>query len=154
MKKEPKVKAAVIRAVILVTLAALTSIVAAGCAASKAGSKPSDLDYSKTRTSQNGVFRGTFVSITDPVPLNRIHSWRVHVEDPGGRPITEAGITVDGGMPEHGHGLPTKPLVTQNLGNGDYLVEGMKFQMHGWWVVNFTIAAGGKNDTVTFNLRF
>jgi hypothetical protein len=43
--------------------------------------------------------------------------------------------------------------VTQNLGTGTYLVEGMKFQMHGWWTVTFAISAAGKSDMVTFNLR-
>jgi hypothetical protein len=55
-------------------------------------------------------------------------------------------------MPQHGHGLPTSPQVTQNLGNGDYLVEGMKFQMPGWWEVRFNILAGGQSDAITFNL--
>jgi hypothetical protein len=55
-------------------------------------------------------------------------------------------------MPQHGHGLPTSPQVTQNLGNGDYLVEGMKFQMPGWWEVRFSISAGAQTDTITFNL--
>ena len=67
-------------------------------------------------------------------------------------PLTDASIGVDGDMPQHGHGLPTRPQVTKHLGNGDYLVEGMKFQMGGWWVVDFTIEANGKQDTVRFNM--
>jgi hypothetical protein len=55
-------------------------------------------------------------------------------------------------MPQHGHGLPTQPQVTQSLGNGDYLVEGMKFQMAGWWVVDFNIDSAGQRDNVRFNL--
>jgi hypothetical protein len=66
--------------------------------------------------------------------------------------VDDAEITVDGGMPQHGHGLPTSPQVTQNLGGGDYLVEGVKFQMLGWWEVKFNINANGQSDTVTFNL--
>jgi hypothetical protein len=42
--------------------------------------------------------------------------------------------------------------VTRSLGNGDYLVEGVKFHMPGWWVMDFEIQAGGKTDTVRFNL--
>ena len=40
-------------------------------------------------------------------------------------------LKVDGDMPQHGHGLPTRPRVTRNLGNGDYQIEGVKFQMGG-----------------------
>jgi hypothetical protein len=28
----------------------------------------------------------------------------------------------------------------------------MKFSMPGWWVINFTIKAQGKKDSVAFNL--
>jgi hypothetical protein len=61
-------------------------------------------------------------------------------------------ISVDGDMPEHGHGLPTRPEVTRYLGNGDYLVEGMKFQMPGWWVMDFDVTVDGQSDQVHFNL--
>jgi hypothetical protein len=55
-------------------------------------------------------------------------------------------------MPQHGHGLPSRPQVTKNLGSGNYLVEGMKFQMGGWWVMDFTINANGQTDAVHFNM--
>jgi hypothetical protein len=122
-------------------------------AALPADSKPSDLDYATTRSSEKGIFTVTFVSRADPIPLNKLHSWQVHVEEANGKPVAGARIAVNGGMPQHGHGLPTQPQVTQDLGGGDYLVEGMKFQMHGWWVVNFLITSGEKSDKVTFNLR-
>ncbi|HYN87186.1 MAG TPA: FixH family protein [Ardenticatenaceae bacterium] len=113
---------------------------------------PSDLDLSTTRLSDNGLFRGSYVSRADPIEINQIHSWTLHVAAPDGAPVENAEIRVDGDMPQHGHGLPTQPLVTQNLGNGDYLVEGMKFQMTGWWVVDFYITADGHSDMVRFNL--
>lgn len=113
---------------------------------------PSDLDYSTTRTSDNGSFVVSYASSEDAVPVNQMHQWTLHVETAGGKPVEDAVITVDGDMPQHGHGLPTRPEVTQNLGDGDYLVEGMKFQMGGWWVMDFTITAGGQTDTVHFNM--
>jgi hypothetical protein len=84
--------------------------------------------------------------------INQIHTWIIHVATPDGQPVTDAAITVDGDMPQHGHGLATRPQVTKHLGNGDYLVEGMKFQMGGWWVVDFTIEAAGQRDTARFNM--
>ncbi len=57
------------------------------------------------------------------------------------------------GMPVHDHGLPTLPLATQNLGDGDYLVEGMKFHMNGWWQVTLSIVSGDDSDSVTFDLQ-
>jgi hypothetical protein len=56
-------------------------------------------------------------------------------------------------MPQHGHGLPTKPHVTQDRGNGEHMVDGMKFNMGGWWVVTFRVASSLGADSVTFNLK-
>jgi hypothetical protein len=114
---------------------------------------PSDLDYSNTRVSENGLFRVSYVSSQDIVPVNQMHQWTLHVETAEGQPVENATIAVDGDMPEHGHGLPTRPQVTKYLGNGDYLVEGMKFQMGGWWVMDFTITANSHTDAVHFNMK-
>lgn len=114
-------------------------------------SAPTDLDMTTSHLSDNGIFLVSWTSDPSEPPLNQIHTWTIHVETADGQPVEDAEITVDGGMPQHGHGLPTSPQVTQNLGNGDYLVEGMKFQMPGWWEVRFNINADGKSDTITFN---
>ena len=113
---------------------------------------PPNLDYALTRLSDNGIYRATYSSSDTPVPVNQLHSWKLHVETAAGQPVDNAAISIFGDMPQHGHGMPTKPRVTQNLGNGDYLVEGMKFQMGGWWAIDFTINANGQSDKVTFNL--
>jgi hypothetical protein len=38
------------------------------------------------------------------------------------------------------------------LGGGDYLVEGVRFNMAGWWEMKFDIQKDGQADTVTFNV--
>ena len=63
----------------------------------------------------------------------------------------KARIEVDGGMPQHGHGLPTRPQVTRELPGGGYLIEGMKFSMSGWWEVKLAIEGPAGADRVTFN---
>ncbi len=117
------------------------------------GNPPAELDYSTTRTSDEGRFVASFTSALDPIAINQMHSWTLHVETADGAPVENATIRVSGDMPEHRHGMPTQPQVTQNLGGGDYLVEGMRFQMGGWWTVTFEIDADGVQDSVTFNLR-
>ena len=113
---------------------------------------PPDLDYSTTRRSDNGLFNVSYTSSAATIPVNQIHQWTLHVQTPDGEIVEDAIITVDGDMPQHGHGLPTRPQVTQYLGNGDYLVEGLKFQMTGWWVMDFTIETNGQTDAVHFNM--
>lgn len=113
---------------------------------------PPNLDFSTTRTTAQGLFKTTIRPGVDPIPTDQIHTWTLHVETPDGQPVDNATITLNGDMPQHGHGMPTQPVVSRYLGNGDYLVEGMKFQMTGWWEVNFAVNSGDKSDRVTFNL--
>jgi hypothetical protein len=116
-------------------------------------SKPPDnLDYSRTRQSEKGLYRGTIRPQGDSIPQGRLQRWTLHLETADGAPVDSAKVLVDGGMPQHGHGLPTKPRVTRALGNGDHLVEGMKFNMGGWWVVKFRVASATGADSVVFNL--
>lgn len=114
---------------------------------------PEGLDVSHIRMSEEGAFRAAFISEATPSPINKVHGWMLYVETADGAPVTDAEITISGDMPEHGHGLPTRPRVTRHLGGGVYAVEGMKFQMPGWWVVKFTISSGGVQDRVSFNLQ-
>lgn len=114
---------------------------------------PADLDYSRSRSSESGAYRATYTPDGDTIRVGRMHTWRLHLESSAGAPVDGATIAIRGGMPQHGHGLPTRPRVTQALGGGDYLVEGMKFSMGGWWTVTFAITAPAGADSVTFNLK-
>jgi len=99
--------------------------------------------------------QGRYVATLEPAkPLRPRQMQTVHVtvRDADGRAIDEAQISIDGGMPQHGHGLPTRPRVTRNLGDGIYEIEGVRFNMGGWWEFKLAIAGPGGADTVTFNL--
>jgi hypothetical protein len=114
---------------------------------------PSDLDYSRTRTSQSHRYVATIRPDGDSIPKGKLQRWTLHLETTQGAAVDSAKVTVDGGMPQHGHGLPTKPRVTRALGNGDHLVEGMKFNMGGWWVVKFRVNSAAGRDSLVFNLQ-
>jgi len=99
--------------------------------------------------------QGRYVATLDPArPLRprQMQTVRLTVRDAEGRAIDAAQISVDGGMPQHGHGLPTRPRVTRNLGDGIYEIEGVRFNMGGWWEFKLSIAGSRGNDIVTFNL--
>jgi hypothetical protein len=104
------------------------------------------------------TFAGDFVvtyTTPDGVPvINKMHSWILHVETAAGMEVEGAIIDVDGGMPEHDHGLPTKPRITTELGGGDYKLEGMRFHMNGYWeiVVNITTDSGTSKITIPMQL--
>ncbi len=114
---------------------------------------PQNLDYSRSRASEHGVYRATIRPQGDSIPKGRLQRWTLHLETASGAAVDSASISVDGGMPQHGHGLPTTPRVTRALGDGDHLVEGIKFNMGGWWVVKFRVAAPAGRDSIVFNVK-
>jgi hypothetical protein len=128
----------------MVSLAALAT--AAGCM-----SAPKDLDLALSRPSIAGKYVVTLQPPAQPAAINQLHAWHVKLHTPAGVPVTQARIQVDGGMPQHGHGLPTKPQVTRELPDGSYLIEGVKFSMTGWWEIKLAIDGPAGTDRVTFN---
>jgi hypothetical protein len=110
-------------------------------------------DPSLARTSDQGRFTVQISSDANPIPMRRIHSWTIRVADPSGEPVDGAAIRVSGGMPDHGHGLPTQPQVSPTETLGRYRISGVRFSMTGWWVLNLAIRTpDGRADTVTFNV--
>lgn len=132
----------------------VAAALAGGCMhASHAAPPQAAAEYASERVSAQGAWHISYKSDPTPIPVHRLHAWTLHVASPDGTPVTGAAIKVDGDMPQHGHGLPTRPRMTRELGNGDYLVEGVKFQMGGWWVMDFEVTAAGRTDRVRFNLQ-
>ncbi|MDJ0905677.1 MAG: FixH family protein [Woeseiaceae bacterium] len=107
--------------------------------------------YANEWTSQRGIFTVHYESSLDPIEINRMHSWTLVVTRDN-EPLEGADITVSGGMPEHDHGMPTRPRVTADLGGGRYRLDGMRFHMNGTWEVMLDITAGGSRDTVIITL--
>jgi hypothetical protein len=127
------------------TLAA--SMLMAGCS-----TPPTDLDVTLKHTSVGGRFVVALQPPSQGPTIGQIHSWTIHVSTPDGAPVSQARFTVDGGMPQHGHGLPTRPRVTKEIAPGTYLLEGMKFSMTGWWDLRLDIEAASARDKAVFNV--
>ena len=85
--------------------------------------------------------------------INQMHSWVLHVTDASGAAVEGAQLEVDGGMPEHDHGLPTKPRVTEELGGGDYRLDGLRFHMSGYWEIIVRITTKSGTAIVTIPLQ-
>jgi hypothetical protein len=140
------VKAAVITPIVLIALLASAHI-----AMTAATPKPpaSEFGYGP-RASINGEYRVTIEDST-AFKTGRMLQAVIRVTTKDGNGVSGLQIAIDGGMPQHGHGLPTKPRVTKDLGAGRYQVEGLKFNMGGWWELKFAFA-GAAGDSVVFNL--
>lgn len=137
----------------MITRRSLAALFALTLSATAASAVPTSVDTSLDRKTDHGLFRAQLKSETQPIPMNEIHRWTLRLTDAKGRPVTGAKIFVNGGMPEHGHGLPTAPKGAPGAQPGDYEIEGMKFSMTGWWVLQMAVVtADGRSDTVTFNV--
>ena len=100
-----------------------------------------------------GSFNVWYSSKLVPIPINQIHQWVLHIESAEGEPISDASLELVGGMPLHDHGLPTIPSATEYLGEGNYLIEGMRFHMMGDWEITVEISQGDLSETVLIPLR-
>lgn len=138
---------------ILYLLAAAVVVAALGFAAMHfLMTPPDDLDLSRDKPTGNGLYRVVIAPEREPVRQGVMHSWLLTVTTSAGEPVEGAVIAVGGGMPQHGHGLPTSPAATAYLGEGRYRIEGVRFNMGGWWVLEFTVTAPPGADRVAFNL--
>lgn len=132
------------KSLLLLSFAGLASL--AACMA-----PPSGLNMSLDRPTAHDRYRVALHSLADPIAINKLHAWEISLRSPSGDPVPGARISVDGGMPQHGHGFPTQPRVTKELGDGRYLLEGMKFSMPGWWEIKLRVEAPSGADEITFN---
>jgi hypothetical protein len=148
------------RKMILTTILAVTMILAAtACAGmmithARGAKVPATGEFGTgPRTSANGLYTVTLQGAEKLAARKMYTLQAVVVTGADPRPVADATITIDGGMPQHGHGLPTRPRVTKNLGGGAYEISGLRFNMGGWWELKLTITSAAGTDTVTFNLQ-
>ncbi len=104
-------------------------------------------------TSIMGMYQLTISPRAGRYVLGQYHDWIVHIENKNQQIITDAHLSIDGGMVAHGHGLPSQPQVTRYLGNGDYLIEGMLFNMAGSWTLLIKIDTSIGTDQAQVQLE-
>ncbi|MDR0565223.1 MAG: FixH family protein [Azoarcus sp.] len=69
-----------------------------------------------------------------PLAVNQFYEGLLTVADSNGVGITGLRLQIRGRMPEHAHGLPTAPQITEK-GQGRYSLKGLSFNMPGRWVI-------------------
>ncbi|MAS04820.1 MAG: Auxin-binding protein [Ahrensia sp.] len=137
-----------------VLIGATISLLATGaaCAGFFGRGAPKDLDLSLVRSTDAGRYLAEIKPNGGKPSVGPMHSWTLSLKATDGSPVDGASVSIDGGMPQHGHGLPTSPAVTKALGNGRYLIEGMRFNMRGWWVLDLGIDGRNGSDSIRFNV--
>ncbi|MEM7277710.1 MAG: cytochrome c peroxidase [Pseudomonadota bacterium] len=97
-------------------------------------------------TSEGGAFRLQLQPLAARLELGQTQAWHLIIHDSDGRPVRGATVQIGGGMQDHGHGLPTQPQVVEQLKAGSYLLEGLRFNMAGSWVLALSIDSAAARD--------
>jgi hypothetical protein len=145
------------RTAFVVALVVAAAVAATGCGHlmmmhGRDVARPAQTEFGTgPRASASRQFTAT-LQPDQPLRPRRMQTVRVAIADAAGVPVDDATIQIDGGMPQHGHGLPTRPRVTRALGNGLYEIEGVRFNMGGWWEFKLAINTPSGSDIVIFNL--
>ncbi len=112
-------------------------------------------------TTAVGKYHLTWSTTPATIPFNELFSIRTAVSDASGAPVTNATVTVDASMPQHGHGMATHPITDPGTcsaptdgtapvcvhPDGVYVTDGMKFHMAGEWVIHFEIRGPNGTDS-------
>ncbi len=64
----------------------------------------------------------------------------------------DARIHADAAMPEHDHGMNTKPKVRANS-DGSFAVSGMLFHMPGHWELYVDVTSAGVTERAQFDIQ-
>jgi sugar lactone lactonase YvrE len=110
-------------------------------AAPAEGGEPAPLALPATICGNGRTFQLKVLSAPSPIPLGALFDLEVGLREgcgAGGRPVEGATLRVEAVMPGHGHGMNTHPR-SAPLGEGRFLVSGMRFHMPGEWEVHFDL---------------
>lgn len=134
-------------------LAAIVVVVVAGWLVMAGRHTPPDgADLVRSKASAGGAYVVSVEPEAEPVERGPLHTWLASVKLPDGTPVVNARIGVDGGMPAHGHGLPTVPKAS-HAGDGVYRIEGVRFNMGGLWELRLSIDGPAGEDEVVFSIE-
>jgi hypothetical protein len=102
--------------------------------------------------SDSGRLRGQLAPESGAIEINHFQTWILELREATGAAVIGANVAIAGGMPGHGHGLPTQPRVTEELGDGRYRIEGLKLNMVGAWVIEVFVQTSAGQDRLRFDL--
>jgi hypothetical protein len=104
---------------------------------------------------KNGLYRVSWRPVPDPIVLSELFTVEATVTDAAGVPVEDGVVRIDARMPQHGHGMATKPEDDPGVCDaegkcrhpgGVYRTRGMKFHMPGDWTVTFDVKGPAGED--------
>jgi len=103
----------------------------------------------------------------DPPTLGELFVVHADVKLPDGLAVETGRVTLDARMPQHEHGMETRPVVREGVckqepdseertcrhPSGRYTADGFKFHMSGKWTFLVSVDGPGGPDSTTFVYR-
>lgn len=111
---------------------------------------PTKPNWQLSQLSTKGLYQAHLSCIELP-SVGTFQECKVHILALNGTPVIKAEIIVDGGMPAHGHGLPTAPKAVLLNDQGLYEIQGLQFNMAGAWLLGFLIKTPQQQDKIVFD---
>lgn len=127
------------------SLALFTAFTLSGCAAESAS-----LHWQASQASTKNLYQANMDCETMP-EAGPFQDCTISFTDLSGNAINPEQTLIDGGMPLHGHGLPTAPVLTALDKAGTYRIDGLKYNMPGAWLLGFKIKAAQGEDKIIFD---
>lgn len=103
--------------------------------------------------SDKAKFTATFRLVNGETRVGHFQEWLLTLVDQQNDSVFPAQIKIDGGMPSHGYDLPTQPRVTEYAGEGKYVIEGLKFNITGEWLMVFDVTSTEDRDKIRFTIH-
>ncbi len=104
----------------------------------------------RPRDSAKGRYAVTLLSAKSPIPINEWLDFAIQLERRDGAAVVLRELALDGGMPAHGHGLPTTPTVLRGQADGAFVATGVRFNMAGRWELRVLIVDDQGGDVAMF----
>ena len=123
-------------ALVAALLGAVVALTSCGGASSQAPQR---------REGNAGKFVVSWTPVPDPIPLDALFGLDLTVSPSSA--TTE--VTVNAGMPGHGHGMTTRPRTTRR-DDGTYEARGLFFHMPGEWEITVKVRDGDTTETARF----
>ncbi len=109
----------------------------------------------------NKLYRIAWRTLPAPPPLSTLFEIEATVTDAAGAPVENASVRIDARMPQHGHGMATRPEDDRGVcvdtvcthPGGLYRTRGMKFHMPGEWTLRFDVEGPAGADSLEVPVR-
>jgi hypothetical protein len=102
-------------------------------------------------TGDDGVFRIVLVESLPGPPEKGDNQFTLEVlEAASDTAVPSATLSVTPFMPDHNHGTPITPIVSDGASPGEFQVDRINLWMPGLWEVQIGVSAGPSEDRVVF----